>query len=138
MPTALILRERGHTQVGLHRRHDLLPRQLPDATESFVRSPWQKQEDGSWKKLSDPNDKGGDNNVYYEDKMAMIWDINDSIEDFPPLACATVCHLDKEQAVKPDGNEFTAGEGQMGDHLALGVSARHEPGSNDQYLDSTQ
>ena len=109
----------------------------PDATESFVRSPWQKQEDGSWKKLSDPNDKGGDNNVYYEDKMAMIWDINDSIEDFPRLGCATACHLDKEQAVKPYGNKFTAGEGQMGD-IWHWKSVRNMNQVDDQYLDSTQ
>ena len=68
----------------------------PDPTESFVRSPWVKQEDGTWKKLTDPNDKGGDNNVYYEDKMAFIWSINDSIPGFESKSCATACHLDKE------------------------------------------
>ena len=53
-----------------------------DPTESFMRSPWVKQDDGSWAKLKDPDDMGGDNNVYYEDKMAMIWDIGESIPRF--------------------------------------------------------
>src|SRR3989337_41615 len=50
--------------------------QYKDATESLRRGPWVKQADGSWQKLKDPNDKGGDNNLYYEDKMAMIWTIS--------------------------------------------------------------
>ena len=37
--------------------------QYKDETNSVRRSPWQKQPDGSWKVLSDPNDKGGDNNL---------------------------------------------------------------------------
>src|SRR3990172_475550 len=37
-----------------------------DPTESWFRSPWQKQEDGTWKKITDPDDKGGDNNTVYE------------------------------------------------------------------------
>ena len=47
-----------------------------DPTESWFRSPWQKQEDGSWAQVKDPNDKGGDNNETYEDKFSMIWSIN--------------------------------------------------------------
>src|SRR5688572_24734518 len=43
--------------------------QYKDATQSFQRSPWVKQADGSWAKLRDPDDKGGDNNKYYEDKF---------------------------------------------------------------------
>ena len=40
-----------------------------DPTESYIRSPWVKQADGSWAMLVDPNDRGGDNNLYYEDKF---------------------------------------------------------------------
>ena len=35
-----------------------------DPTNSVRRMPYQKQADGSWKKLGDPNDKGGDDNLY--------------------------------------------------------------------------
>ncbi len=34
--------------------------QYKDPTQSFRRAPWQKQPDGSWQKLKDPDDKGGD------------------------------------------------------------------------------
>jgi hypothetical protein len=47
--------------------------QYKDPTNSIRRMPYQKQADGSWKKLGDPNDKGGDDNLYYEDKWAMLW-----------------------------------------------------------------
>ncbi|HKW52033.1 MAG TPA: hypothetical protein VJQ53_09895, partial [Candidatus Eisenbacteria bacterium] len=38
--------------------------QYKDPTQSFQRSPWVKQGDGSWKQLKDPDDRGGDNNKY--------------------------------------------------------------------------
>lgn len=39
--------------------------QYRDPTDGVRRSPWVKQADGTWQKLSDPSDKGGDNNRYY-------------------------------------------------------------------------
>lgn len=106
-----------------------------DSTESFIRSPWVKQDDGSWAKLNDPNDKGGDNNVYYEDKMAMIWTIDNSIPDFEKKGCFTACHDDKEdREFKPYGNKFTS-EG-MGD-IWHWKSVRNLNQVDDQYLDST-
>lgn len=106
-----------------------------DPTESFVRSPWVKQDDGSWKKLRDPDDKGGDNNLYYEDKMAMIWTINNSIPKFKGMGCFTACHDDGVDAeVKPYGNKYTR-EG-MGD-IWHWKSVRNLGQIDDQYLDST-
>ena len=61
--------------------------QYDDPTQSVRRSPYVKQPDGSWKKLSDPDDKGGDNNKYYEDKFALIWNINNSIKGFASQGC---------------------------------------------------
>jgi len=49
--------------------------QYADPTDSQQRGPFQKQADGSWKKLADPANKGGDDNVYYEDKWAFLWPI---------------------------------------------------------------
>src|SRR5438128_1743539 len=37
--------------------------QYNDPTQSVRRFPYQKQADGSWKKLVDPADKGGDDNI---------------------------------------------------------------------------
>lgn len=107
-----------------------------DPTESFIRSPWVKQDDGSWTKLQDPDDKGGDNNVYYEDKMAMIWTIDNSIPEFERKGCFTACHDNKEdKEFKPYGNKFTS-EG-MGD-IWHWKSVRNLNQIDDQYLDSTQ
>ncbi len=64
--------------------------QYKDETNSVRRSPWQKQPDGSWKVLADPNDKGGDNNLYYEDKWAIIWNINSPA--FEQRGCMSACH----------------------------------------------
>jgi len=107
-----------------------------DPTESFVRSPWQKQADGSWAKLKDPDDKGGDNNVYYEDKMSFIWNINNSIPKFERTGCNTACHLAKEGDTtgKPYGNKYTD-EG-MGD-IWHWKSVRNIGQLDDQYLDNT-
>ena len=63
-----------------------------DPTESWYRYPWVKQEDGTWKQDKDPDDKGGDNNLNYEDKLAFIWPINNSIEKFETKGCYTACH----------------------------------------------
>lgn len=108
----------------------------PDPTESFLRSPWVKQEDGSWQKLSDPDDKGGDNNLYYEDKMALLWSINDSIDKFPRQGCGVTCHLSEEGDPKPYGNKHTAGEGEWGD-IWHWKSVRNVNQVDDQYLDWT-
>lgn len=107
-----------------------------DPTESFIRSPWVKQEDGSWAKLKDPDDKGGDNNLYYEDKLAMIWNIDNSIPKFTGMGCFTACHDDGVDAeVKPYGNKYTS-EG-TGD-IWHWKSVRNDGQVDDQWLDSTQ
>jgi Ethylbenzene dehydrogenase len=80
--------------------------QYKDATESAKRSPWVKRADGSWQQLKDPADKGGDNNTYYEDKMAMIWAINSP--SFEAKGCMAACHTGEG---KPFGNKYLpAGE----------------------------
>ncbi|MBI4590230.1 MAG: ethylbenzene dehydrogenase, partial [Candidatus Rokubacteria bacterium] len=76
--------------------------QYKDETESVRRSPWVKQADGSWQKLKDPNDKGGDNNLYYEDKFALIWNI--SSPAFEAKGCLSACHTGEG---KPFGNKYT-------------------------------
>ena len=48
-----------------------------DPTFSFERFPWEMQEDGTWIQLRDPENMGGDENVWYEDKFAFIWEINE-------------------------------------------------------------
>ncbi|MDO8691456.1 MAG: ethylbenzene dehydrogenase-related protein [Dehalococcoidia bacterium] len=108
-----------------------------DPTRSERRSPWVKQADGSWKKLSDPNDKGGDNNLYYEDKMALIWNVNNSIKGFNEQGCAVLCHAGEPG--KPYGNKYTASPGEIGDiwhwkSIRTGTVGQID----DQYVDDTR
>jgi hypothetical protein len=107
-----------------------------DPTESWLRAPWEKQPDDTWKKLSDPDDKGGDNNLYYEDKLAFVWSINNSIGNFETQGCFTACHAGENPDVKPVGNKYTAGEGQLGD-IWHWKSIRSLNQVDDQYLDWT-
>ncbi len=108
-----------------------------DPTESFYRYPWVKQEDGTWKQDKDPNDKGGDNNLNYEDKFAMIWNINNSIAEFNEKGCATACHDGENADLKPYGNKYTENEGELGD-IWHWKSVRNLNQIDDQYLDWTR
>ena len=108
-----------------------------DPTESFFRSPWQKQEDGTWKQIKDPNDKGGDNNTYYEDKFAMIWSVNNSIKNFETTGCFVACHAGENSDLKPYGNKYNSAEGELGD-IWHWKSIRNLGQIDDQYLDWTR
>ncbi len=112
--------------------------QYEDPTMSLRRSPFVKQPDGTWKKLADPDDKGGDNNKYYEDKFAMIWNINNSIKGFDSAGCFATCHAGEPN--KPFGNKYTASAGEIGDiwhwkSVRTGVSVGQ---LDDQYVDDTR
>ena len=111
--------------------------QYADPTDSVRRGPFQKQADGTWKKLADPGDKGGDDNVYYEDKWAMIWNINNSVAGFNEQGCTVLCHAGEPG--KPYGNKYTSKEGEIADmwHMKGGRTAPlgHV---DDQYVDHTR
>ncbi len=111
--------------------------QYADPTQSVRRSPFVKQADGSWKKLTDPDDKGGDNNKYYEDKFALIWNIGGSMKGFGELGCMAACHAG--ETGKPYGNKYAANEGELGDiwHMKS-VRTGYTGQADDQYLDSTR
>ena len=108
-----------------------------DPTESKQRVPFVKQPDGSWQQLKDPNDKGGDNNVYYEDKWSMIWPIGNSIKNFDTQGCGPMCHAGEPG--KPYGNKYTATEGEIGD-IWHSKTMRTGPMGHvdDQYVDHTR
>ena len=110
--------------------------QYADPTNSLRRGPFQKQVDGSWKKLVDPANKGGDENIYYEDKWAIIWNINDSISGFNERGCGVACHVGEG---KPFGNKYTLKEGEIGDMWHMKGSRTAPVGLvDDQYLDHTR
>lgn len=108
--------------------------QYKDATQSFRRSPWQKQADGTWKKLKDPNDKGGDNNLYYEDKFGWAWNL--SSPDFEKQGCASACHTGEG---KPYGNKYTEKAGERLDMWHLKSVRTGSLGQvDDGYVDDTR
>jgi len=110
--------------------------QYADPTQSVRRSPYVKQADGSWQKLKDPDDKGGDNNKYYEDKVALLWPIGNSIKGFAQSGCYAACHMGE---AKPFGNKYTAGDGELGDiwHLKM-VRGGYIGQTDNQYVDHTR
>ena len=63
--------------------------QWEDPTKSLAREPWAKQPDGKWKQLEAP-DATDHENSYYEDKLAMIWNI--SVKEFEKKGCEVACH----------------------------------------------
>jgi hypothetical protein len=109
--------------------------QYDDPTESVRRAPYQKQADGTWKKVKDPDDKGGDNNRFYEDKVGVLWNIDNSIKNFDSEGCMAACHMGEG---KPFGNKYTASAGELGDlwHLKS-IRTGYIGQLDDGYLDHT-
>ncbi len=108
-----------------------------DPTESWYRYPWVKQEDGTWKQDKDPNDVlGGDNNLHYEDKISIFWNINNSTAGFNEKGCAVACHSGDNADIKPYGNMNTNAAGELIDNWHW-KSVRMVNQVDDQYVDST-
>jgi len=111
--------------------------QYDDPTNSLQRGPFKKQADGSWTKLNDPKNKGGDDNVYYEDKWAFLWSVDNSVKGFAQSGCAVACHAGEPG--KPYGNKYTASAGEMLDMWHMKGSRTAPLGYvDDQYVDDTR
>jgi len=100
-------------QVAYDKENIYLLLTYSDPTLSERRSPYQKQADGTWVKLKDPEDKGGDNDVYYEDKIGVQWNINNSVVGFDKFGCAISCH--GGEPGKPYGNKYNEEAGELSD-----------------------
>ena len=110
--------------------------QYADPTNSLRRGPFQKQADGSWKKLVDPKNTGGDDNVYYEDKWAFLWPVDNSVKGFSQNGCMVACHIGEG---KPYGNKYTANAGEVLDMWHMKGSRTGPLGFvDDQYTDHTR
>ena len=110
--------------------------QYADPTSSLQRGPFQKQADGTWKKLVDPANKGGDENVYYEDKWAMIWNINNSIAGFNEARLRRGLPCRRGQAFR---QQVHREEGEIGDMWHMKGSRTAPVGLvDDQYVDHTR
>jgi hypothetical protein len=108
--------------------------QYKDSTQSLMRHPWQKQADGSWKKLKTANAED-DENKYYEDRLALLWNI--STPGFETQGCTVACHTG--ETGKAYGNKYTPKAGQTLDlwHIK-GVRTAPVGQGDDQYVDSTR
>jgi hypothetical protein len=129
----------GNTEVSLKALYTdndvFFLAQWRDKTRSYQRAPWKREADGSWTKLRDPDDKGGDSNKYYEDKLAVLWNIN--LAGFEAAGCLVACHAGEPG--KAYGNKYAANAGELGD-IWHWKSVRTGPVGqiDDQYLDSTR
>ncbi|MEH6649686.1 MAG: ethylbenzene dehydrogenase-related protein [Motiliproteus sp.] len=91
--------------------------QYADPTMSLKRYPWEKQADGSWKQLKD-KDKTGHDNVYYEDKVGIFWEVK--ARGFAKKGCDVACHMQDDngkiagidQSGKAPGRKYTRKEGE--------------------------
>jgi len=68
--------------------------QYDDPTKSLARYPWEKQADGSWIQLKG-KDQTGHDNVYYEDKFGIFWNIN--ARGFAKKGCSAACHMQNDE-----------------------------------------
>ncbi|KGJ95935.1 ethylbenzene dehydrogenase-related protein [Colwellia psychrerythraea] len=85
-----------------------------DPTISLARFPWEKSQNGSWIKLSNL-DHTLHENTYYEDKLAIYWDINE--RGFIKKGCDKSCHMQEEgmlEGIKDtsSGRHYTKNDGE--------------------------
>lgn len=108
--------------------------QYNDPTKSLERFPWVKQQDGTWKQLSNKDSTGHDN-TYYEDKVGMFWNIN--TKGFEDDGCYISCHMDNKGDTSP-GRKFTDNAGETIDMWHV-KNVRTSPlgMADDQFVDST-
>jgi hypothetical protein len=88
-----------------------------DPTESTKHLPWVKQADGSWKAMANP-DSTGNENTWYEDKIAFMWQINE--KGFEKKGCDMSCHIAKDGKVdgvddNSAGRHYTKNKGETND-----------------------
>ena len=115
--------------------------QWDDPTRSIEREPWVKQADGKWKQLKAPDQTGHDN-TYYEDKLAILWNINAT--GFDKKGCEVACHKARGGKIagiedKSPGRKFTDKPGETIDMWHWkGVRTGPVGQVDDQYIDDTK
>jgi hypothetical protein len=115
--------------------------QWQDPTMSLAREPWVKQPDGKWKQQEAP-DQTGHENTYYEDKLALLWDI--STKDFDKKGCNVACHKARGGKIagiedRSPGRKFTNAPGETLDMWHWkGVRTGPVGQVDDQYMDDTK
>ena len=133
----------GKTTVSVKAMYD--PQNLymqfkwADPTKSMARTPWITEGEKLAKK--DPKE-------FYEDKLAINWNINNSVADFNKKGCAVVCHgtdVTDEETGRKYIKHWTNGDNELLDiwHWKLtrqnSLFGPDKPGlMHDQYMDNAQ
>ncbi len=73
---------------------------------SLARFPWEKQADGSWKHLKNL-DSTLHENTYYEDKLAVYWNISE--KGFKKKGCDKSCHLIEDNGLLEGVKDTSSG-----------------------------
>ncbi|SJM91668.1 conserved hypothetical protein [Crenothrix polyspora] len=109
--------------------------QYKDPTQSLSRTPWQKQKDGSWKKLKSPDAEEKGENRYSEDKLSLMWNI--STPGFETKGCMVACHL--RDGGDPYGKKYTPKPNERLDMWHMRAVRTAPVGKmDDQYVDGTR
>ena len=107
--------------------------QWDDPTKSLERFPWVKQADGSWVQ-SVNKDSTGHENTFYEDKFAILWNINS--RTFGNAGCAVLCHMSVDEGSA--GRKYTSAPGETVDMWHWkGVRSAPNGQIDDQFIDDT-
>ena len=107
--------------------------QWNDPTKSLERYPWVKQADGSWVQ-SVNKDSTGHENTFYEDKFAILWNINS--RTFDNVGCAVLCHMNVDDGSA--GRKYTSAPGETVDMWHWkGVRVGPLGQIDDQFIDDT-
>ena len=115
--------------------------QWQDPTHSIERMPWVKQADGTWKQRKAP-DRTGHDNTYYEDKMAMFWNVG--AKDFDKKGCGVACHKARGGKIegiedKSPGRKYTEAAGETIDMWHWKAVRSNPVGQvDDQFVDDTK
>ncbi len=109
-----------------------------DPTFSVKHNPYVKKADGKWEMLKDPADKGNDNTKFNEDKLSVMWNINDSIFGFSDkFSCTSVCHGGEKG--KAYGNKYSEEADEVADMWVMRYVQGGALGiGDDAYVDNTK
>ncbi|RJG40187.1 ethylbenzene dehydrogenase-related protein [Motilimonas pumila] len=109
-----------------------------DEDQDYQRFPWQKQADGSWKHMKNL-DSTKHENTWYEDKLAVFWNINE--KGFAKKGCDKSCHMAEEGMIDgiaddSSGRHYTKNDYLIDEWQWKGTRTNINRQIDDGYVDS--
>lgn len=133
---------KGATTINLRAvyTHDTLYvlAEYDDPTQSLAFEPYVREDDGKWSRRMAPDAQGSGDNQYHEDKLALLWNVDDSIQHFNTRhGCQAACH-GGDGPKAPPARKMTRDESELGDiWLVKAVRTLPVGQADDLYLDNT-